>query len=190
MTKPILSNAKNPADDVFPPNTTETNHLHIALLLLHLLPSPNFSLLSYFLTFFSQVALVREENGVGIDDPSRMFGGRIFWGRTSLSNSTSGNAANSSMDDTIFNTTQTRREGKVLMMTGSCAAVLRFRKDCLSSTMRRWAYFSVPSTDATVSERTYCHPPIRALFPHYWIVMRVRARFPLLRRLQGGKRRK
>ena len=86
---------------------TETKHLHIAQLLLHLLPSPNFSLLVYLLAFFSQVALVREENGVGIDDLSRIFGGRIFGGGSSSSNSTSG--------DTVFNTTQTRREGEVMM---------------------------------------------------------------------------
>jgi hypothetical protein len=97
-------------------NATEANHLHIAHLLLHLLPSPNFSLLIYLLAFFSQVALVREENGVGVDDLSRMFGGRIFGGATSsLSSSTSRNAASGSMDDPIFNTTQTRREGEAMM---------------------------------------------------------------------------
>ena len=51
-------------------NPTETNHLHIAQLLLHLLLSPNFS---YLLAFFSQVALVREENGVGVDDLSSLL---------------------------------------------------------------------------------------------------------------------
>ncbi|PPR04254.1 hypothetical protein CVT24_013345 [Panaeolus cyanescens] len=51
-----------------------------AQLLLHLLPSPNFSLLVYFLAFFSQAALVREENGVGIEDLAKMFGGKIFGG--------------------------------------------------------------------------------------------------------------
>ena len=51
-------------------NPTETNHLHIAKLLLHLLLSPNFS---YLLAFFSQVALVREENGVGVDDLSSLL---------------------------------------------------------------------------------------------------------------------
>jgi len=35
-------------------------------------------LLVYLLAFFSQVALVREENGVGVEDLSRMFGARIF----------------------------------------------------------------------------------------------------------------
>ncbi|KIM42350.1 hypothetical protein M413DRAFT_132106 [Hebeloma cylindrosporum] len=99
-------------------NPMETNHIHIAQLLLHLLPSPNFSLLVYLLAFFSQVALVREENGVGVDDLSRMFGGRIFGGGTtsSLSSSASGNAASTTgMDDKIFNTTQTRREGEAMM---------------------------------------------------------------------------
>jgi len=77
---------------------------------LHLLPSPNFSLLVYPLAFFSQVALVREENGVG------GFGGRIFGGGTSSwSSSTRGNATNSGVDDKVFNTTQTRREGEAMM---------------------------------------------------------------------------
>ena len=45
-----------------------------------------------------------------------MFGGRIFGGGTSsLSSSDSGNATSSSMDDTVFNTTQTRRNGEVMM---------------------------------------------------------------------------
>jgi len=29
----------------------------------------------------------------------------------------------------------------------------------MSLTMRKWAYFHVQSSDATVSERTYCRPP-------------------------------
>ena len=32
------------------------------------------------LAFFSQVPLVREENGVGMEDLARMFGGRICGG--------------------------------------------------------------------------------------------------------------
>lgn len=57
---------------------SETTYILVAQRLLHLLPSPNFSLLIYLLAFFSQVALVREENGVGVEDLSRMFGARIF----------------------------------------------------------------------------------------------------------------
>lgn len=57
---------------------SETTYILAAQHLLHLLPSPNFSLLIYLLAFFSQVALVREENGVGVEDLSRMFGARIF----------------------------------------------------------------------------------------------------------------
>lgn len=52
--------------------------VHIVQLLLHLLPSPYFSLFVYLLSFSSQVALVREENGVGIEDLSKMFGARVF----------------------------------------------------------------------------------------------------------------
>lgn len=61
-------------------NSTESTPILIAQLVLHLLPSPHFSLLVYMLAFFSQVALVHEENGVGIEDLARMFGGRIFGG--------------------------------------------------------------------------------------------------------------
>ncbi|PPQ71663.1 hypothetical protein CVT26_010582 [Gymnopilus dilepis] len=59
-------------------NPRESSHILIAQLLLHLLPSPNFSLLVYLLAFFSQVALVKEENGVGVQDLGRMFGARLF----------------------------------------------------------------------------------------------------------------
>lgn len=61
-------------------NSTELTPILIAQLVLHLLPSPHFSLLVYMLAFFSQVALVHEENGVGMEDLARMFGGRIFGG--------------------------------------------------------------------------------------------------------------
>lgn len=61
---------------------TESTHILVAQLLLQLLPSPNFSLLVYLLAFFSQVALVREENGVGVSDLSTMFGGRLFGGKS------------------------------------------------------------------------------------------------------------
>ena len=50
-----------------------------------------------------------------------MFGGRIFGsGTSSLSSSTSGNAASSSTNDTVFNTTQTRREGEAMMVWFLC----------------------------------------------------------------------
>ena len=57
---------------------SEATYILAAQHLLHLLPSPNFSLLIYLLAFFSQVALVREENGVGVEDLSKMFGARLF----------------------------------------------------------------------------------------------------------------
>ena len=45
-----------------------------------------------------------------------MFGGRIFGGgSSSLSTSTSGNVARSGMDETLFITTQTRREGEAMI---------------------------------------------------------------------------
>lgn len=114
----------------------ESTRILIAQLLLHLMPSPNFSLLIYLLAFFSQVALVREENGVGVEDLSRMFGGRIFGGGSipssgssaslcaSASTSSSKLAASAQgtntsgfvkSDDDVFNTTQTRREGETMM---------------------------------------------------------------------------
>ena len=58
----------------------ESTPILIAQLVLHLLPSPHSSLLVYMLAFFSQVLLVHEENGVGMEDLARMFGGRIFGG--------------------------------------------------------------------------------------------------------------
>ena len=61
-------------------NPTESTRISVAQLVLHLLPSPHFSLLVYLLAFFSQVAMVHEENGVGMEDLARMFGGRIFGG--------------------------------------------------------------------------------------------------------------
>ncbi|KDR82056.1 hypothetical protein GALMADRAFT_240517 [Galerina marginata CBS 339.88] len=57
---------------------TESTHILIAQLLLHLLPSAHFSLFVYLLAFFSQVVLVREENGVGVEDLGKMFGSKIF----------------------------------------------------------------------------------------------------------------
>ena len=61
-------------------NPMESTRILIAQLVLHLLPSPHFSLLVYILAFFSQVAMVHEENGVGMEDLARMFGKRIFGG--------------------------------------------------------------------------------------------------------------
>ena len=57
---------------------SEATYILIAQLFLHLLPSPHFFLFVYLLSFFSQVALVREENGVGVEDLSKMFGSQIF----------------------------------------------------------------------------------------------------------------
>ena len=97
-------------------NSAETNYLYIKQPLLHLLPSPNFFLLVYLLGFFSQAALVREENGLSVDDLPHMFSGRVLGGGFFfLSSTTSGKAACSSMDDSIFSTTQTRREGEAMM---------------------------------------------------------------------------
>ncbi|KAF4615830.1 hypothetical protein D9613_012439 [Agrocybe pediades] len=71
ITIPLARTYTTPAESAL--------EITLAQLLLHLLPSPNFSLILYLLAFFSQVALVRE-NGVGVEDPARMFGGRIFGG--------------------------------------------------------------------------------------------------------------
>ena len=56
----------------------ESSCILIAQLVFHLLPSPHFFLLVYILAFFSQVALVHEENGVGTGDLLCMFEGWIF----------------------------------------------------------------------------------------------------------------
>jgi hypothetical protein len=94
------TNTKNPPDDDFP-----LSHLHART------QTPRKR--TTFTPFFSQVALVRKGNAVGL---SQMFGGTIFGGgSSSLSSSISGNVARSGMDETLFNTTQTRREGEAMM---------------------------------------------------------------------------
>ena len=89
-------------------NPTETTRILIAQLVLHLLPSPHFSLLVYILAFFSQVAMVHEENGVGMEDLARMFGGRIFGGGQSRRRKLS---AEITMEDPH----QPKMEGEVMM---------------------------------------------------------------------------
>ncbi|KAF8809770.1 hypothetical protein BYT27DRAFT_7254488 [Phlegmacium glaucopus] len=59
-------------------NPTESMRILVSQLVLHLVPSPHFSLLVYILAFFSQVTMVHEENGVGMKDLARMFGERTF----------------------------------------------------------------------------------------------------------------
>lgn len=56
--------------------------IHTAQILLHLLPTPNFSLLIYLLSFFSQVVMVSEENGLAVEDVGSMFGTIFFGGYT------------------------------------------------------------------------------------------------------------
>jgi hypothetical protein len=89
-------------------NPTESTRILIAQLVLHLLPSPHFSLLVYILAFFSQVAMVHEENGVGMEDLARMFGGRIFGGGQSRRRKLSAEIA---MEDPH----QPRMEGEIMM---------------------------------------------------------------------------
>ena len=89
-------------------NPTESTHILVAQLVLHLLPSPHFSLLVYVLAFFSQVALVHEENGVGIEDLARMFGGQIFGGGQSRRRKISAEIA-------IADPHEPRMEGEVMM---------------------------------------------------------------------------
>ena len=60
------------------------------------------------LAFFSQVALVREENGVGMQDLSRMFGGRIFGGGQSRRRKLSDEIAKADAHEL-------RTEGEVMM---------------------------------------------------------------------------
>ena len=90
-------------------NPTESTRIQIAQLVLHLLPSPHFSLLVYILAFFSQVAMVHEENGVGVEDLARMFGGRIFGGgQLSRQRKTSAEIA-------LTDPHEPRMEGEVMM---------------------------------------------------------------------------
>ena len=89
-------------------NPTETTRILIAQLVLHLLPSPHFSLLVYILAFFSQVAMVHEENGVGMEDLARMFGARIFGGGQSRRRKISA-------EITMENPHQPKMEGEIMM---------------------------------------------------------------------------
>lgn len=63
-------------------SSEELMHIYGAQMLLHLLPTPNFSLLVYLLSFFSQVVMVPEVNGLTIEDVGSMFGTIVFGGRT------------------------------------------------------------------------------------------------------------
>lgn len=67
-------NCRNPSEDFV--------HFHAAQIILHLLPMPNFSLIVYLISFFSQVVMVHEENGLAIDDVASMFGVIVFGGAT------------------------------------------------------------------------------------------------------------
>ena len=89
-------------------NPTESMRISVAQLVLHLLPSPHFSLLVYILAFFSQVAMVHEENGVGIEDLARMFGSRIFGGGQSKRRKLSTEIA-------MTDPHETRMEGEIMM---------------------------------------------------------------------------
>ena len=89
-------------------NPTEITRILIVQLVLHLLPSPHFSLLVYILAFFSQVAMVHEENGVGIEDLARMFGGRIFGGGQSK-------RRKASAEISIEDPHQPKTEGEIMM---------------------------------------------------------------------------
>jgi len=89
-------------------NPTESTRILVAQLVLHLLPSPHFSLLVYILAFFSQVAMVHEENGVGVEDLARMFGGRIFGGGQSRRRKPSAEIA-------MVDAHEPRMEGEVMM---------------------------------------------------------------------------
>jgi hypothetical protein len=60
----------------------ELRRIHTAQILFHLLPTPNFSLLIYLLSFFSQVVMVSEENGLAVEDVGSMFGSIFFGGNT------------------------------------------------------------------------------------------------------------
>ncbi|KAF5355039.1 hypothetical protein D9756_005791 [Leucocoprinus leucothites] len=61
-------------------SSEELVRIYTAQIILHLLPTPNFSLIVYLLSFFSQVVMVHEENGLAIDDVASMFGAIIFGG--------------------------------------------------------------------------------------------------------------
>jgi len=164
--KPLPTNTKNPPDDDFPLShlhaLTQTprnkTSIHIVQLLLHLLLSPNFSLCVCLPScLFQQSRAGSRRNGVGVGDLAHMLDGRTSSsGSSSLSSSIRGNAVCCGTDEMIFKTIQTRREGEAIM----ACFLRRCWKGCSTPlTMRKWAYFGVQSSDATVSERIHCRPP-------------------------------
>ena len=107
-----------------------------------------------------------------------MLGGRIFGGgSSSLASNASGNVARSGMDEAIFNTTQTRREGGAIM----------------AWFLRRWAPLSEGLFDVVDDAQMglFRHPVIRrdslgkdilTSSNLRWIMTRVPLRFSPLRR--------
>ncbi|KAF8635324.1 hypothetical protein AX17_003944 [Amanita inopinata Kibby_2008] len=71
--------------DIFPlmksyTDPSEATRIAIVQHLLHLLPFPSFSLLVYLLAFFSQVVMMCDVNGIGVQDLGRLFGKCVFGG--------------------------------------------------------------------------------------------------------------
>ena len=66
---------------------SEATRISIVQHLLCLLPSPNFSLFVYLLAFFSHVVMMRDVNGVDIQELGRLFGKCVFGGESASSRS-------------------------------------------------------------------------------------------------------
>jgi len=67
--------------------SSEATRISIVQHLLCLLPSPNFSLFVYLLAFFSHVVMMRDANGVDVQELGRLFGKCVFGGESASSRS-------------------------------------------------------------------------------------------------------
>ena len=76
-----------PLSKLHPEAPSEATRISVVQHLLCLLPSPNFSLLVYLLAFFSHVVMMRDVNGMDIQELGRLFGKCVFGGGSPSSRS-------------------------------------------------------------------------------------------------------
>ena len=74
-----------PLPKFHPEEPSEATRISAVQHLLCLLPSPNFSLLVYLLAFFSHVVMMRDVNGMDIQELGRLFGKCVFGGGSASS---------------------------------------------------------------------------------------------------------
>ena len=100
----------------------EVARIHIARLLLLLLPSANLSLLTYLLSFFSQASLIPEQNGATVENLGKLFGYKLFGGDFTNSSeiSVAGNSEGEEKGKrkrrgSVFEPSGRRRPGEIMM---------------------------------------------------------------------------